>query len=89
MATDHLNCHTQVQRRGISLTLAELLVALLLCCLVSFAGGYWVSRNHSINFHAGAYEHLQMKHTQLLTDFAALEVRVGLLEGKGKKKGWI
>jgi hypothetical protein len=84
MATDHY----QVQRRGMSLTLAELLVALLLVWFVGFAGGYWVSRNHSVNFHAGAYDKLETKHTRLLEDFAKLETRMGLLEGKGQKKGW-
>ncbi len=80
--------HHQVQRRGISLTLAELLVALLLVWLGSFSYGYWLSRNHSLDFHAPAYDKLQTKHTQLLTDFVKLEVRVGLLEGKGQKRGW-
>ncbi len=78
----------RVERRGISLTLAELFVALLLVWFVSFVGGYWLSRNHSLDFHAPAYDKLQTKHTQLLTDFVKLEVRVGLLEGKGKKKEW-
>ncbi len=63
-------------------------MAMLLCWFISFVGGYWLSRNHSVNFHGPAYEKLEAKHTLLLEDFAKLETRMGLLEGKGKKKGW-
>ncbi len=80
--------HRRVQRRSFNLTLADLFVILLFSCLISFVAGYGLSRYHSINFYGPTYDKLQVKHTQFLTDFASLEVRVGLLEGKGKKKGW-
>ncbi len=88
MATDHLNCHTQVQRKGFSLTLAELLVALLLVWLVAFSWGYWVSYRHSLNFYRPAITKLEQKDAKLIEEFAKIETRIGLLEGKGKKKGW-
>ncbi len=78
----------RVERRSISITLAELFVALLLCWLISFVGGYGLSRHHSNNFHGPAYEKLEAKDTKILEDFVKLETRVGLLEGKGQKKGW-
>ncbi len=85
----------QVQRRGISLTLAELLVLLIFVCFISFGGGYWLSREHSNDFHAGAYDFhakaydkLQIRHNEILKAFADIETRVGLLEGKEKKRGW-
>ncbi len=80
--------HNRVQRRGISLTLAELLVILIFVCFISFGSGYGLSRYHSTIFHAPAITKLQAKDTLILEDFAKLETRVGLLEGKGKKKGW-
>ncbi len=80
--------HQQVQRRSISLTLAELLMALLLVWFVSFAGGYWLSRIHAIDYYGPAFDKLETKHTLLLEDFAKLETRMGLLEGKGQRRGW-
>ncbi len=80
--------HHQVQRRGISLTLSELLVLLIFVCFISFGSGYGLSRYHSTIFHAPAITKLQAKDTLILEDFAKLETRVGLLEGKGNKKGW-
>ncbi len=80
--------HHQVQRRGISITLAEFFVALLLMWLFSFTGGYWLSREHSNSFHGPAYNKVRAEHTILMEEFVKLEVRIGLLEGKGQRKGW-
>lgn len=77
-----------IERRVISLTLAELFVALLLVWLGGFVGGYWVSRIHAVDYYGPAFDKLLAKDAKILEDFAKLETRLGLLEGKGKKKGW-